>query len=103
MRRQLAILTLTLISGCSLSSPFFLATVRDHRTVTAETNAAIINTLQDECESETDLAKVEACDDLIERLRVISRQAVAIEKYVMHRATEEDLALYLRSKWRINP
>jgi len=98
--KKIMILSLILISGCSSLSPYFITVSRDHRVVTTETNAAIIGTLRDECESETDLVKIKACEDLIKRLQVISRQSVAIEEYVMNKATEEDLAHYIRTKWR---
>ncbi len=106
MKKLLKLATLPLlilISGCSTLSPSFITVVQDHRTVTTETNTAIINTLRDECEAETDPINLEACEDLIERLQIIFHQAVAIEDYVMDKATEEDLALYIRSKWRAHP
>ena len=101
--RKLLSLVILAISGCSTLSPSFVTTVQDQRVLTDETNAAIINTLQYECQAETDPVVASACDDLVERLNVISRQAVAIEKYVRNKLTEEELAKYLRTKWRTNP
>ena len=92
-----------LISGCSAFAPSFVTTVQDHRALCLETNEAIINTLQDECATVTDFDKLAACEDLVERLKVISRQAIAIDKYVAQSLSDEELALYLRSKWRRSP
>lgn len=95
----MSFLFLLILSSCSTLSPSFVTTVKDHRSITTETNTAMINTITDECASETDEENLRACDDLIERFHVISRQAVAIEKYVMNELTEEELALFIRSKW----
>jgi len=103
MRLLTLIICLIPISGCLSINTEFISVVKDHRIMTIETNDAIISTLEDECKFETDSIKLEVCNDLIERLRIISRQSVAIEKYIMHEVTEKDLALYLRSKWEACP
>lgn len=94
---------LFLAGGCATLGPNFVTTVQDHKTITVETNEALLGTIGEECAATTNPDQLAACDDLLERIRTISRQAIAIEKYVMQNLNEEELALYMRAKWRINP
>ena len=100
MSLKMSLLLLLLFSGCSSFSPAFVSTVSDHKELALETNRAIINTLVDECASETDPENLEAAAELIERLEIIMSQAEAIDAYVRHLMTEEELAKYLAFKWR---
>lgn len=92
-----------LISGCERLNATFIQTVHDHRILTVETNEAVLSALSDECATVTDADALEGCKDLSERLRVISYQSIAIDKYIINELTEEELAMFIRSKWRMHP
>lgn len=96
------ITNLLISSGCVRLSPGFITVVKDHRSLTNETNSAIILTLKEECDSAKNQEQKNACLDLIDRLEIITKQSNAIDSYITNEITERDLILYLRSRWSKN-
>jgi len=100
-------LSLCFLVGCGSTGKLeFVQVVQDHRELTAETNAAVIATIQDEiAELEaqgalTDDAR-EGIEDLIARLRMVTTQAEVIEDYVNANDVDEDLlSRLLRARWQ---
>ena len=98
---MLGILSMGCLMGCvSNFSPEFVVVAQDHRQLTMETNSALVYSIEEELDETTDPAEREALADLIERLVIINAQAEAIDKFVKEDLTSEQLAMFLRAKWR---
>ena len=92
------------LSGCaSTLSSTFVNAMREHNQDTRLVNGSLVSTFQEEMNSETRPEARAAYQEIINNLNTISHQAEVLDRYVWKNLTEKELALVLRSKWRVKP
>ncbi len=104
MLKKLTLLSLLalLLSGCaSTLSPYFVKAMREHRADTKLVNQSLVRTFQEEMDKDERTEAKAAYQEIINNLNTISHQSKVLERYVWEELTEDELALVLRSKWRI--
>ena len=94
---------LLILSGCKSLSNTFITAVREHRQDTVLVNQSLINTFVTEKEKETRPEAIIAYDEIINNLKTVSHQAEILDQFIWSELTEDELASFLRSKWRVNP
>lgn len=99
-------LSMVLLSGCGKAGKLeFVQVVQNHSELSAETNAAVISSIEDEIAEMTASGTLTedsrtAIEDLITRLQLVTTQAKLIEEYVNANTVNKDLlSQLLRARW----
>lgn len=99
MNKLIFVFSFLFIIGCSSKfKPDYIAVLQDHKTITNETNKALIKSIEEEKQTLTNSDDIKVLDDLVMRLSIINRQADVLYKYAVGEAKEETLIQILKKE-----
>lgn len=104
-RFVIAFIVFAVLTGCAKPGKVeFVEVVRTHKELTAETNSALVASIEDDLRSRPNLSAEEkkAVQNLIDRLKFISRQSEVIYEYIMETEVNNELMAKLIShRWNL--